>query len=186
MRNVLALLGAGLLAGCCLMHVHVPLTERTETNARTFGSFGQLLLPEGTSPERSAAFRQCLSDAYMEHYGEGDAGAAREREDEYALFWQSVMAAAPTYDHLASYDIQVRARKRYEADPHSFAEAGRAWAGIVFERCGAGVFPDEDRYRMLGLFSRLPAWCDPPTGVPPPSRSLEDMGASSAAAPELP
>ena len=128
MRNVLALLGAGLLAGCCLMHVHVPLTERTETNARTFGSFGQLLLPEGTSPERSAAFRQCLSDAYMEHYGEGDAGAAREREDEYALFWQSVMAAAPTYDHLASYDIQVRARKRYEADPRSFAEAGRAWA----------------------------------------------------------
>ena len=153
MRNVLALLGAGLLAGCCLMHFHVPITEQTQANARTFGSLGQRLLPEDTPPERIAAFRQCLSEAYMEHYGEGEAGTAREREDGYALFWQTVMAAAPTYDHLATYDIHVRGRKRYEADPHSFVEAGRAWSRIVFERCGAGVFPDEDRYRMLGLFS---------------------------------
>ena len=155
MRNVLALLGAGLLAGC-------------------------------TPPERIAAFRQCLSEAYMEHYGEGEAGTAREREDGYALFWQTVMAAAPTYDHLASYDIHVRGRKRYEADPRSFVEAGRAWSRIVFERCGAGVFPDEDRYRMLGLFSRLPEWCDPPTGVPPSPRPLGDMGTPPAAGPELP
>ena len=70
MRNVLALLGAGLLAGCCLMHFHVPITEQTQTNARTFGSLGQRLLPEDTPPERIAAFRQCLSEAYMEHYGE--------------------------------------------------------------------------------------------------------------------
>lgn len=96
------------------------------------------------------------------------------------------MAAAPTYDHLATYDIHVRGRKRYEADPHSFVEAGRAWSRIVFERCGAGVFPDEDRYRMLGLFSRLPAWCDPPTGVPPSPRLLDDMGTPPAAGPELP
>lgn len=41
MRNVLALLGAGLLAGCCLMHFHVPITEQTQANARTFGSLGQ-------------------------------------------------------------------------------------------------------------------------------------------------
>lgn len=148
MRNVLALLGAGLLAGCCLMHFHVPITEQTQANARTFGSLGQRLLPEDTPPERITAFRQCLSEAYMEHYGEGEAGTAREREDGYALFWQTVMAAAPTYDHLATYDIHVRGRKRYEADPHSFVEAGRAWSRIVFERCGAGVFPDEDRYRM--------------------------------------
>ena len=96
------------------------------------------------------------------------------------------MAAAPTYDHLATYDIHVRGRKRYEADPRSFVEAGRAWSRIVFERCGAGVFPDEDRYRMLGLFSRLPAWCDPPTGVPPSPRLLDDMGTPPAAGPELP
>ena len=96
------------------------------------------------------------------------------------------MAAAPTYDHLATYDIHVRGRKRYEADPRSFVEAGRAWSRIVFERCGAGVFPDEDRYRMLGLFSRLPAWCDPPTGVPPSPRLLDDMGTPLAAGPELP
>ena len=63
------------------------------------------------------------------------------------------MAAAPTYDHLATYDIHVRGRKRYEADPRSFVEAGRAWSRIVFERCGAGVFPDEDRYRMPVLAS---------------------------------
>ena len=88
MRNILALLGAGLLAGCCLMHFHVPITEQTQTNARTFGSLGQRLLPEDTPPERIAAFRQCLSEAYMEHYGEGEAGTAREREDGYALFWQ--------------------------------------------------------------------------------------------------
>ena len=69
MRNVLALLGAGLLAGCCLMHFHVPITEQTQANARTFGSLGQRLLPEDTPPERIAAFRQCLSEAYMEHYG---------------------------------------------------------------------------------------------------------------------
>lgn len=186
MRNILALLGAGLLAGCCLMHFHVPITEQIQTNARTFGSLGQRLLPEDTPPERIAAFRQCLSEAYMEHYGEGEAGTAREREDGYALFWQTVMAAAPTYDHLASYDIHVRGRKRYEADPRSFVEAGRAWSRIVFERCGAGVFPDEDRYRMLGLFSRLPAWCDPPTGVPPSPRLLDDMGTPPAAGPELP
>ena len=136
MRNILALLGAGLLAGCCLMHFHVPITEQIQTNARTFGSLGQRLLPEGTPPERIAAFRQCLSEAYMEHYGEGEAGTAREREDGYALFWQTVMAAAPTYDHLASYDIHVRGRKRYEADPRSFVEAGRAWSRIVFERRG--------------------------------------------------
>ena len=136
MRNVLALLGAGLLAGCCLMHFHVPIAEQTQANARTFGSLGQRLLPEDTPPERIAAFRQCLSEAYMEHYGEG--------------------------------------------------EAGRAWSRIVFERCGAGVFPDEDRYRMLGLFSRLPAWCDPPTGVPPSPRLLDDMGTPPAAGPELP
>lgn len=123
MRNVLALLGAGLLAGCCLMHFHVPITEQTQANARTFGSLGQRLLPEDTPPERIAAFRQCLSEAYMEHYGEGEAGTAREREDGYALFWQTVMAAAPTYDHLATYDIHVRGRKRYEADPRSFVEA---------------------------------------------------------------
>ena len=79
MRNVLALLGAGLLAGCCLMHFHVPITEQTQANARTFGSLGQRLLPEDTPPERIAAFRQCLSEAYMEHYGEGEAGTARER-----------------------------------------------------------------------------------------------------------
>lgn len=109
MRNVLALLGAGLLAGCCLMHFHVPIAEQTQANARTFGSLGQRLLPEDTPPERIAAFRQCLSEAYMEHYGEGEAGTAREREDGYALFWQTVMAAAPTYDHLATYDIHVRA-----------------------------------------------------------------------------
>jgi len=139
MRNVLALLGAGLLAGCCLMHFHVPITEQTQANARTFGSLGQRLLPEDTPPERIAAFRQCLSEAYMEHYGEGEAGTAPEREDGYALFWQTVMAAAPTYDHLATYDIHVRGRKRYEADPRSFVEAGRAWSRIVFERCGAGV-----------------------------------------------
>ena len=66
MRNVLALLGAGLLAGCCLMHFHVPITEQTQANARTFGSLGQRLLPEDTPPERIAAFRQCLSEAYME------------------------------------------------------------------------------------------------------------------------
>ena len=84
------------------------------------------------------------------------------------------------------YDIHVRGRKRYEADPRSFVEAGRAWSRIVFERCGAGVFPDEDRYRMLGLFSRLPAWCDPPTGVPPSPRLLDDMGTPPAAGPELP
>ena len=83
MRNVLALLGAGLLAGCCLMHFHVPITEQTQANARTFGSLGQRLLPEDTPPERIAAFRQCLSEAYMEHYGEGEAGTAREREDGY-------------------------------------------------------------------------------------------------------
>ena len=142
MRNVLALLGAGLLAGCCLMHV--PITEQTQANARTFGSLGQRLLPEDTPPERIAAFRQCLSEAYMEHYGEGEAGTAREREDGYALFWQTVMAAAPTYDHLATYDIHV------------------------------------------GLFSRLPAWCDPPTGVPPSPRLLDDMGTPPAAGPELP
>ena len=59
MRNVLALLGAGLLAGCCLMHFHVPITEQTQANARTFGSLGQRLLPEDTPPERIAAFRQC-------------------------------------------------------------------------------------------------------------------------------
>ena len=144
MRNVLALLGAGLLAGCCLMHFHVPIAEQTQANARTFGSLGQRLLPEDTPPERIAAFRQCLSEAYMEHYGEGEAGTAREREDGYALFWQTVMAAAPTYDHLATYDIHVRGRKRYEADPRSFVEAGRAWSRIVFERCGAAcsrVFP---------------------------------------------
>ena len=98
MRNVLALLGAGLLAGCCLMHFHVPIAEQTQANARTFGSLGQRLLPEDTPPERIAAFRQCLSEAYMEHYGEGEAGTAREREDGYALFWQTVMAAAPTYE----------------------------------------------------------------------------------------
>ena len=167
MRNILALLGAGLLAGCCLMHFHVPITEQTQTNARTFGSLGQRLLPEGTPPERIAAFRQCLSEAYMEHYGEGEAGTAREREDGYALFWQTVMAAAPTYDHLASYDIHVRGRKRYEADPRSFVEAGRAWSRIV-------------------LFSRLPEWCDPPTGVPPSPRPLGDMGTPPAAGPELP
>ena len=46
MRNVLALLGAGLLAGCCLMHFHVPITEQTQANARTFGSLGQRLLPK--------------------------------------------------------------------------------------------------------------------------------------------
>ena len=103
-----------------------------------------------------------------------------------ALFWQTVMAAAPTYDHLASYDIHVRGRKQYEADPRSFVEAGRAWSRIVFERCGAGVFPDEDRYRMLGLFSRFPEWCDPPTGVPPSPRPLGDMGTPPAAGPELP
>ena len=96
------------------------------------------------------------------------------------------MAAAPTYDHLACYDIQVRGRKRYEADPRSFVEAGRAWARIVFGRCGAGVFPDEDRYRMLGLFSRLPAWCDPPVGVPPSPRPLDGMGTPPAPGPELP
>ena len=79
MRNVLALLGAGLLAGCCLMHFHVPIAEQTQANARTFGSLGQRLLPEDTPPERIAAFRQCLSEAYMEHYGEGEAGTARER-----------------------------------------------------------------------------------------------------------
>lgn len=80
MRNVLALLGAGLLAGCCLMHFHVPIAEQTQANARTFGSLGQRLLPEDTPPERIAAFRQCLSEAYMEHYGEGEAarpGSAR-------------------------------------------------------------------------------------------------------------
>ncbi len=167
MRTILTLLGAGLLAGCCLMHVHVPITENTQTNAGNFGTLGQRLLPEDTPPELSAAFRQCLSAAYTEHYGQGEAGAAREREDGYALFWQAVMAAAPTYDHLAAYDVQVRGRKRYEADPRSFVEAGGVWARIVFERCGAGVFPDEDRYRMIGLFSGLPAWCDPPAGVPP-------------------
>ena len=137
MRNVLTLLGTGLLAGCCLMHFHVPITEQTRTNAQTFGSLGQRLLPDGTPPERIAAFRQCLSVAYMGHYGEGEAGA-------------------PTYGQLVAYDIHARGRKRYEADPRSFVEAGGAWARIVFERCGAGVFPDEDRYRMLSLFSRLP------------------------------
>ena len=78
MRNVLTLLGTGLLAGCCLMHFHVPITEQTRTNAQTFGSLGQRLLPDGTPPERIAAFRQCLSVAYMGHYGEDEAGAARE------------------------------------------------------------------------------------------------------------
>lgn len=96
------------------------------------------------------------------------------------------MAAAPTYDHLAACDIQVEGRKRYEADPRSFVEAGRAWARIVFELCGAGVFPDEDRYRRLGLFSRLPAWCDPPTGVPPSSRPVVDMGTPPPTGPERP
>ena len=186
MPKGVALLGAGLLAGCCLMHFHVPIAEQTETNARTFGSLGQRLLSEDTPPERSAAFRQCLSEAYMEHYGKGEAGAAREREDGYALFWQTLMAAAPTYDHLATYDIQVQGRKRYEADPRSFVEAGRAWARIVFELCGVGVFPDEDRYRMLGLFSRLPAWCDPPTEVPPSSQPVVDMKTPPPASPERP
>ena len=92
----------------------------------------------------------------MGHYGEGEAGAAREREGGSALFWQILMAAAPTYGQLVAYDIHARGRKRYEADPRSFVEAGGAWARIVFERCGAGVFPDEDRYRMLSFFSRLP------------------------------
>ena len=63
MRNVLTLLGTGLLAGCCLMHFHVPITEQTRANAQTFGSLGQRLLPDGTPPERIAAFRQCLSVA---------------------------------------------------------------------------------------------------------------------------
>ena len=186
MRNVLTLLGTRLLAGCCLMHFHVPITEQTRTNAQTFGSLGQRLLPDGTPPERIAAFRQCLSVAYMGHYGEGEAGAARECEDGYALFWQTVMVAAPTYGHLVAYDIHARGRKRYEADPRSFVEAGGAWARIVFERCGAGVFPDEDRYRMLSLFSHLPVWCDPLKGVPPSPRHTDGMGALSAAGPQLP
>ena len=145
--------------------------------------------PEPSGASGSACCRRTRlrnGSARSGNYGEGEAGTAREREDGYALFWQTVMAAAPTYDHLASYDIHVRGRKRYEADPHSFVEAGRAWSRIVFERCGAGVFPDEDRYRMLGLFSRLPAWCDPPTGVPPSPRLLDDMGTPPAAGPELP
>ena len=106
MRNVLTLLGTGLLAGCCLMHFHVPITEQTRTNAQTFGSLGQRLLPDGTPPERIAAFRQCLSVAYMGHYGEGEAGAAREREGGYALFWQILMAAAPTYMRGAGNDTK--------------------------------------------------------------------------------
>ena len=126
MRNVLALLGAGLLAGCCLMHFHVPITEQTQANARTFGSLGQRLLPEDTPPERIAAFRQCLSEAYMEHYGEGEAGTAREREDGYALFWQTVMAAAPTYDHLAK-PIRIRLWRRAGHGPgSSLSGAARA------------------------------------------------------------
>ena len=104
----------------------------TDTSQRRiFGSLGQRLLPEDTPPERIAAFRQCLSEAYMEHYGEGEAGTAREREDGYALFWQTVMAAAPTYDHLATYDIHVRGRKRYEADPRFVCGGGQ---GMVPDR----------------------------------------------------
>ena len=50
MRNILALLGAGLLAGCCLMHFHVPITEQTQTNARTFGSLGPVSYTHLTLP----------------------------------------------------------------------------------------------------------------------------------------
>ncbi|MFR3457244.1 MAG: hypothetical protein ACLTTU_01995 [Bilophila wadsworthia] len=151
MRNVLALLGAGLLAGCCLMHFHVPITEQTQANARTFGSLGQRLLPEDTPPERIAAFRQCLSEAYMEHYGEGEAGTAPEREDGYALFWQTVMAAAPTYDHLATYDIRA-GRKRYKPIRVRLWRRAGAWSGSSLSGAARAV-PDEDRYRMLLLLA---------------------------------
>ena len=102
------------------------------------------------------------------------------------MFWQTLMAAAPTYGQLVASDIHARGRKRYEADPRSFVEAGGAWARIVFERCGAGVFPDEDRYRMLSLFFAPSAWCDPLKGVPPSPRHTDGMGTPSIGGPQLP
>ena len=98
MRTILTLLGAGLLAGCCLMHVHVPITENTQTNAGNFGTLGQRLLPEDTPPELSAAFRQCLSAAYTEHYGQGEAGTGTRcsgrrswRRPRHTIIWRPMM-----------------------------------------------------------------------------------------------
>ena len=125
MRNILALLGAGLLAGCCLMHFHVPITEQIQTTPEPSGASGSACCRR--TRLRNGSLRPAMPErSYMEHYGEGEAGTAREREDGYALFWQTVMAAAPTYDHLASYDIHVRGRKRYEAiRVRSWRRAGR-------------------------------------------------------------
>lgn len=121
------------------MHFHVPITEQTRTNAQTFGSLGQRLLPDGTPPGRIAAFRQCLSVAYMGHYGEGEAGAAREREDVAGVVLADPAAAAPTYDHLVALTF-MRGAGNDTKPIRVLVEAGGAWARIVFERCGAGVF----------------------------------------------
>lgn len=104
-------------------------------------------------------FRECLSRAYLEHYGTGGRGALRERDDGYALLWAMLLATAQSQGSPAGGRMVVQAMKRNRESPGFLGNADTVWARIVFERCGEGVLPDEERCRNLRLFKMAPDWC---------------------------
>lgn len=164
--KVLASLALALLAGCGPMRSDIPLSVDPRVNAETFGQRGQWIAGEDASPEALLGFRQCLSRAYLEHYGTGGGGALSERDDGYALFWVMLLATAQSQGSPADDRIVVQAMKNERESPGFLGNADTVWARIVFERCGEGIFSDRERCRNLRLFKIAPDWCRQGPDVP--------------------
>ncbi len=159
-------LALALLAGCGPMRSDIPLSVDPRVNAETFGQRGQRIAGEDAAPEALLSFRQCLSRAYLEHYGTGGRGALRERDDGYALLWAMLLATAQWQGAPADGRIVAQAMRRDRESPGFLGNADTVWARIVFERCGEGILSDQERCRNLRLFRMTPGWCRQGTDAP--------------------